>query len=285
MIAGRDGDLLVEPSKIGGSDCSKKHGEDDKTEEERKASSETEESDTFDGSLCKSPPFLIYDSLVSPVLDFYVETQKVNSRIVQIDLHHRARGTLSDEYDVLQIAHKISADLEALWHARPSAIDLYDHSDERLHDILAPRMAAHVCRIFRTYVANFLAQFIYLHRVAFSIYPQTERVTGAVNKIIGLVAVELDAAAADNGVRRPCAPASFLWPLFIAGLEASASQGKWIEDEMRRMTEADVDQRHPNVEKALFLSGELGRRQNVLKAAADSRCVRRELFTDFFVMI
>ena len=200
---------------------------------------------------------------------------KTNRCIVQIDLHHRASGTLNDEYEVLQIAHKISADLEALWHARSSVIDPYIQSDERLHDMLAPRIVTQVCRMFRAYVANSLAQFIYLHCVSFLIYPRTEHVTGAVNKIIGLAALELDAAA-DKGVRRPCTPSSFLWPLFIAGLEAPDSQPKWIEDEMRRMAEADLAQRHPNVEKALLLFGELGWRQHMLKAAGDSRCVRRD---------
>ncbi|KAL3470140.1 hypothetical protein BJX99DRAFT_240050, partial [Aspergillus californicus] len=42
--------------------------------------------------------------------------------------------------------------------------------------------------------------------------------------------------------------------------------------------------RHPNASKALLLLEEMTRRQDASRTWADSRCVRRELFADFFVM-
>jgi hypothetical protein len=223
---------------------------------------------------------------VSPAFRFFVQAQQVVRRIVCIDLHHRSRGTLSDEFEVLQIAHKVGADLETLWHRRPPVVDVYDRP-EALTDTLCAPVATEICRTFRQYVANFLANFIYLHRVAFAIYPRTDRVNGAVDQIIQLATVE-SAAGSEPGHL----PVSFLWPLFVAGLEGSADQRQWIVHEMQRMAAvrrendpAAAVNRHPAADKVLLLLEEMTRRQDVSRTWADSRSVRRELFSDFFVMI
>jgi hypothetical protein len=56
---------------------------------------------------------------------------------------------------------------------------------------------------------------------------------------------------------------------------------------MQRMAASDSDmtQRHPNASKVLFLLEEMTRRQDESRTWADSRSVRRELFTDFYVLI
>jgi hypothetical protein len=135
-------------------------------------------------------------------------------------------------------------------------------------------------------MATFLANFIYLHRVAFAIYPRTDRVNGAVDQIIQLATVE-SAGLEESGHL----PVSFLWPLFVAGLEGSPEQRQWIVQEMQRMAASpDSDPVssitcHPSAEKVIVLLEEMSRRQDVSRSWADSRCVRRELFTDFFFMI
>lgn len=144
-------------------------------------------------------------------------------------------------------------------------------------------MASEICRTFRQYVANFLANFIYLHRVAFAIYPRTDRVNGAVDQIIQLATV--DSTGPDH------LPVSFLWPLFIAGLEGTEDQRKWILHEIQRMAaahEADAAPsvtRHPTADRVLVLVEEMTRRQDVSRTWADSKCVRREIFSDFFIVI
>lgn len=229
-------------------------------------------------NLLSEPGYLVTDAVVGPAFRFFVKAQQVIRRIVWIDLHHRSRGTLSDEFEVLQIAHKVGADLETLWNCRPPVLDVYERSEELLHTLSQP-VALEVCRVFRQYIANFLASFIYLHRVAFAIYPRTDRVNGAVDQIIQLATAE----SSDTRLL----PVSFLWPLFVAGLEGSLEQRLWIVQEMQRMATADGDvvQRHPNAGKALLLLEEMTRRQDASRTWADSKCVRRELFTDFFVMI
>lgn len=132
-------------------------------------------------------------------------------------------------------------------------------------------------------MANFLANFIYLHRVAFAIYPRTDRVNGAIDQIIQLAIV--DSTGHDH------LPVSFLWPLFVAGLEGTDDQRKWIVHEIQRMAaphetiSAPSVTRHPAVDRVLVLVEEMTRRQDVSSTWADSKCVRQELFSDFFVMI
>jgi hypothetical protein len=140
-----------------------------------------------------------------------------------------------------------------------------------------------VCRTFRQYIASFLANFIYLHRVAFAIYPRTDRVNGAVDQIIQLATVE----SAGPGHL----PVSFMWPLFVAGLEGTSDQRQWIVQEMQRMASVQATDpvtslpRHPAADKVLLLLEEMTRRQDASRTWADSKCVRRELFSDFFIVI
>lgn len=286
LIAGRDGDPLIELGNISEQGLSGSAGTRDAQtprntglSEERKEDGDSIPEDPF-----QSPSYLVYDAIVGPAFRFFVQAQQVIRRIVRIDLHHRARGTLSDEFEVLQIAHKVGADLEMLWHRRPSVIDVYGRP-EALTDTLCAPVALEVCRTFRQYMVNFLANFIYLHRVAFAIYPRTDRVNGAVDQIIQLATVE--SAGAEQGHL----PVSFLWPLFVAGLEGSRDQRQWIVQEMQRMAAARGKEyttsttHHPSVDQVLLLLEEMTQRQDASRTWADSRCVRRELFPDFYILI
>ena len=270
LIAGRDGDPLVELGQLSDSGTGG-------------LSSTRETKETEPNDLSK-PGYIVYEAIMGPVFQFFVQAQQVIRRIVCIDLHHRSRGTLSDEFEVLQIAHKVGADLEILWNRRPRVLDVYAQPEE-LFDTLNPSAAVEVCRTFRQYVANFLACFIYLHRVAFAIYPRTDRVHKAVDQIIQLARVETTPSQQEQEQRD--LPMSFIWPLFVAGLEGSLEQRRWIAQEMQRMAESQPTQpqRHPNATQALTLLDEMTRRQDVSRTGADSRRVRRELFADSFVMI
>lgn len=274
LIAGRDGDPLIELGQLSGASTGCGSG-----------STATKEPD--DRSLAK-PGYLIYEAITGPVFRFFVQSTQVIRRIVCIDLHHRSRGTLSDEFEVLQIAHKVGADLETLWNHRPRVLDIYDRPEE-LFDKLNPHIAIEVCQTFKQYVANFLASFIYLHRVAFAIYPRTDRVHGAVDKIIQLAgsSQQQQQQQQQDHQEQGLLPMSFVWPLFVAGLEGSLEQRRWIIQEMQRMVEdARAPQlRHPNAAQALTLLEEMTRRQDESRTGADSRCVRRELFVNSFVMI
>ncbi|KGO77600.1 Protein of unknown function DUF3468 [Penicillium italicum] len=283
LIAGRDGDPLPELGNIPEHSTPLKPP-DTQTPQTRHITAPTEthkDEGTIEDPFL-SPNYLVYEAIVGPAFQFFTQAQQVVRRIVCIDLHHRSRGTLADEFEVLQLAHKVGADLETLWHRRPSVIDVYGRP-EALTDILSAPVASEICRTFRQYLANFLANFIYLHRVAFAIYPRTDRVNGAVDQIIQLATV--DSTGPDH------LPVSFLWPLFLAGLEGTEDQRKWILHEIQRMAaahEADTafsDTRHPNADRVLVLVEEMMRRQDVSRTWADSKCVRREMFSDLFIII
>ncbi|GMG35582.1 unnamed protein product [Aspergillus oryzae] len=263
LIAGRDGDPLIELGMLDQAGTSEM---DQRSEDE----------------LLSKPGYLIHNAIVGPAYSFLFKAQQVIRRIVCLDMHHRRRGTVSDEFEVLQVAHQIGADLEGLWNKRPRVLDVYDKPEE-LYNTLQPAVADEVCRTFRQYIANFLAIFIYLHRVAFVIYPRTDRVHRAVDQIIQLATVE-------SGSENHRLPISFTWPLFVAGLEGSLEQRGWIIQEMQRMADLPSDhspvaQRHPNAKKILQLLEEMTKRQDASRTWADSRLVRRELFVDPFVLI
>ncbi|CAG8075753.1 unnamed protein product [Penicillium salamii] len=282
LIAGREGDPLIDLGII------PEHGVTLRPHEAQAQKPQTAEIDCKEEDITedpfRSPSYLVYDAIVGPAFRFFVQAQQVVRRIVSIDLHHRSRGTLSDEFEVLQIAHKVGADLENLWHRRPAVIDVYNRPDSLSNTLCGP-VALEICRTFRQYVATFLANFIYLHRVAFAIYPRTDRVNGAVDQIIQLATVE--------SANPAHLPISFLWPMFVAGLEGTEVQRRWIVSEMQRMAavhEADSDPgsrlaRHPSADRVLVLLEEMTRRQDASRTWADSKCVRRELFSDFFVVI
>ncbi|KAJ5952054.1 uncharacterized protein N7479_010467 [Penicillium vulpinum] len=281
LIAGRDGDPLAELGNIPEHSIPLKPLDIQPSQSPHPTAPDYKEEDSIEDPFV-SPSYLVYEAIVGPAFRFFVQAQQVVRRIVCIDLHHRSRGTLTDEFEVLQLAHKVGADLETLWHRRPSAIDIYGRP-EALTDILHAPVALEICRTFRQYVANFLANFIYLHRVAFAIYPRTDRVNGAVDQIIQLATV--DSIGPDH------LPVSFLWPLFVAGLEGTDDQRKWIVHEIQRMAAAhEADSapsitRHPSADRVLVLVEEMTRRQDVSRTWADSKCVRREMFSDFFVII
>ncbi|KAL4795928.1 hypothetical protein BDV19DRAFT_361741 [Aspergillus venezuelensis] len=311
LIAGREGDTLAglgspnTPSSSNPNSTTKEQTTNKNTTTTSHAPS-TSDSNTTDDIPPLPPTYHITHSILSQAYTFHLASQNLTRRIITIDLHHRSRGTVSDEFEVLQIAHAVSADLESLWSSRPNILDLYTSSSEQkggLCDILAPSAARNVVRTFRGYVVNFLALFVYLHRVAFAIYPRTDRVNVAVERIMVLAGEETapntstnnTASGSGSGCGSGCGkgsetvPASFIWPLFIAALEGSLEQRQWITAEMQRMADlapgAGRSQRHPNVSKALVLLEEMTRRQDASRTWADSRCVRRELFVDFFVMI
>ncbi|KAL2849065.1 hypothetical protein BJX68DRAFT_98686 [Aspergillus pseudodeflectus] len=307
LVAGRDGDPLAEMGMI-----TPKSSKDTATTNLPQPNEVEEVHNRDPDPLLTVPTYLITSSITLPAFTFFLRAQQLTRRIVVIDLHHRTRGTVSDEFEVLQIAHTVSADLESLWNSRPPILDIYSSTGaegNKLHELLAPKVAVSIVRTFRTYVANFLALFVYLHRVAFAIYPRTDRVYRAVDQIIWLAKEEANRPpGGNNNINNPVevgaggtVPIGFVWPLFIAALEGSIEQRNWIMGALHRMAASTPQRelgsgtgmgmettgagRHPNVGKALVLLEEMTRRQDTSRTWADSKCVRQELFADFFVMI
>lgn len=247
-----------------------------------------------------------YDTVNQPGFDFFLKAQAFTSRIISLDRYHRTRGTLETEFETLKDGQQISADLHTLWATRPTTMSFL-RDPLGLEEALQPRLARKVLLNLRVYVANFYAQFIYLHRVAFKTYPSTPDVTDAIARIIGLAKdiVEDSNRSQGNGttpmsssrtpleynlVTAPNArmmgeaaqgsdlgsglPATMLWPLFLAAIEGSMSDREFLLQAMREMDMRQV----PNAARTVFLLEEVLRRQDREGRRVDHRSVRQDLF-------
>src|SRR5690242_4665571 len=125
---------------------------------------------------------ILFDVLYHPGIVFYQKVQSFVGRITRIDPWHRSRGTVQDETEVMALACQISKDLHDLYGQRPALMDhaVAGHLTEK-H--IAQNLAVALTRSFRTYLANYYASFIHLHRVAYVQYPKTKDVTVAIAEI------------------------------------------------------------------------------------------------------
>ena len=255
---------------------------------------------------------LAYDTVNQPGFDFFLKAQAFTSRIISLDRYHRTRGTLETEFETLKDGQQISADLHTLWATRPTTMSFL-RDPNGLEEALQPKLAKKVLLHLRVYVANFYAQFIYLHRVAFKTYPSTSDVTFAIARIIGLAKDILDdvrriqesgtdspvsdrvsqqkhsppSALATSTIKTPETsqaghvsesdtglPATMLWPLFLAAIEGSISDRQFLLQIMR-----DMDMRQvPNATRTVFLLEEVLQRQDREGRRVDHRSVRQEIF-------
>lgn len=125
---------------------------------------------------------IAYDALYEPAYKFFMRCQSFIPRIIALDGHHRPRGPLDDELEVLQLGQRLRGELRDLWANRPQALDVLSDTNG-LQEVLHPRVALKVIKSFRSFVANFHAIRIFLHRVAFIHYPASEEVRHAVAEI------------------------------------------------------------------------------------------------------
>ncbi|TPX17024.1 uncharacterized protein E0L32_012316 [Thyridium curvatum] len=248
----------------------------------------------------RTPAELACDTINQPALDFHLRTQSFTPRIIVLDHYHRQRGTLEAEYEVLQIGHRISSDLHALWASRPPTFAFLDAGSTGLIDVFQPSVAYSIVRDLRVYAAGFWAHLIYLHRVAFVNYPATEDVHRAVSEIMKLAsdldrdrkqfkymvqvqqqhspaqAPSLHGPSSDAGTAAVAdmdsLPHTLMWPLFMAGLECSISDRYLVLQMMREI------QGLPTSDKVLLLLQEVLRKQDEKGHRVDHRELRRELF-------
>lgn len=253
-----------------------------------------------------------YDTINQPAFDFFLKAQAFTSRIISLDRYHRHRGTLETEFETLKDGQQISSDLHALWATRPTTMSFL-RDPKGLEEALQPRLARKVLLNLRVYLANFYAQFIYLHRVAFRTYPSTTDVTFAIARIIALAQEILDSAASvqesgspstlydrtsqENKMSSSAAavrtittpeasqptqftdldtglPATMLWPLFLAAIECTIPDRQFLLQTMR-----DMDMRRvSNAARTVFLLEEVLRRQDQEVIRVDHRSVRQDLF-------
>jgi hypothetical protein len=215
---------------------------------------------------------ILFDVLYHPGVIFYQKVQSFVGRITKIDPWHRGRGTVDDETEVMAIAASISKDLHALYGQRPA---LMDHAVAgKLTDRhLAKNLAEAVTRSFRTYLANYYASFIHLHRVAYKQYPRTTDVTTAIAKIKQISHL-MDEANESISV-------NMLWPLLMWGCEESDPETrKWISNAIRGLESIAT-----NAKATAHVLEEVQRIQDETKQTVDVRSISQQLFSSHFAIV
>jgi hypothetical protein len=218
----------------------------------------------------------LLDALSSPGFAFFHKVQSFMGRISQIDPWHRSRGTVEDETQVMSIATKINRDLVKLYQQRPPLIDLAAEG-KLCEPYLQPQLAANVTRSLRTYLANYHASFIHLHRVAYKHLPRTQSVVDAIQKIQQIAHTMRE----PHGGLEESLPVNMLWPLLMWGCEEDISEMRtWILREIRRMGNIAT-----NAGTTADVLEELQRRQDATGQRMDVRSIMQEVFNSNFAVV
>ena len=207
---------------------------------------------------------ILFDVLYHPGIVFYQKTQSFAGRITKLDPWHRSRGTVQDETEVMALGAEISKDLHALYNQRPALMDHAVAGD--LEKSLARNLAGALTRSFRTYLANYYASFLHLHRVAYVQYPKTKDVSTAIANIKRLCHLM---AQTDESL-----PVNVLWPLLMWGCEEEdGDERRWIIEAIRSLEGIAT-----NAKATADLLLEVQRRQDEGKTRVDVRRVSQEYF-------
>lgn len=208
---------------------------------------------------------ILFDVLYHPGIVFYQKVQSFVGRITRIDPWHRSRGTVQDETEVMALAAQISKDLHALYGQRPALMD-HAVAGNLTEKHLATNLAAALTRSFRTYLANYYASFLHLHRVAYNQYPKTKDVNSATANIKKLSHLM---AETDESL-----PVNLLWPLLMWGCEEeNLDERRWILESIRGLEGIAT-----NAKSTADLLEEVQRRQDEGKRRVDVRSVSQEYF-------
>lgn len=208
---------------------------------------------------------ILFDVLYHPGMVFFQKVQSFVGRVTKIDPWHRSRGTVEDETEVMALAAHISKDLHALYGQRPALMD-HAIAGNLTENHLAKDLASALTRSFRTYMANYYACFLHLHRVAYKQYPNTKDVDVAIANIKKLAHLMADTDEA--------LPVNLLWPLLMWGCEEQSSEErKWILDSI-----SGLENIATNAKVTADLLKEVQRRQDEGMCRVDVRTVSQEYF-------
>lgn len=120
----------------------------------------------------------------------------------------------------MAIAADILKDLSSLYERRPALTDLAVSGNIN-SDTLAEPLASGIIRSFRTYLANFYACYIHLHRVAHRHLVRSTAVLTALRKIKEMAHLMV--------TNNESIPVNMLWPLFQWGVEEDDhTEFQWI---------------------------------------------------------
>lgn len=215
---------------------------------------------------------VIYDMLCQPGIEFFQEVQTITGRITRIAHYHRTRGTVEDETEVMAIAANILRDLSSLYDRRPALMN-HAVSGNIISESLAEPLASAIVRSFQTYLANFYACYIHLHRVAHRHLTRSKAVITAICKIKEMMHIMVN--------NNESLPVNMLWPLFLWGSEEDEyNECQWILETIRSLQHVAT-----NANMTADVLQEIQRRQREAGTRVDSRSVCLELFNATFAIV
>ncbi|KAF4981874.1 hypothetical protein FZEAL_2394 [Fusarium zealandicum] len=218
---------------------------------------------------------VLFQVLYQPGVVFYQKVQSFMGRISKIDPWHRSRGTVEDETEVMNIGAVIAADLRTLYEQRPPLMD-YAVAGKLTEPHVSKHLAFVITRAFRTYLSNYYASKVHLHRVAYKSLPLTKEASEALNQIRQLARQIVADLEVDDTL-----PVNMLWPLLMLGVEEHDPNEKvWIKTQILRMEKVAG-----NARITAQVLEEVQARQETAKARMDIRAVMHAVFNSCFAIV
>lgn len=219
----------------------------------------------------------LFQVLYQPGILFFQKVQSFMGRISKIDPWHRPRGTVEDETEVMNTGQSIAADLRALYEQRPPLMDIAV-AGRLTPPHVSAHLAAVVTRAFRTYLSNYYASKVHLHRVAYKAFPLTAEAGDAlahIRRLAGLLAEGLDGD--DDAL-----PVNMLWPLLMLGSEQERDpeERAWVMNQILRMERVAG-----NAKITAQVLEEVQARQDAAKERVDIRSVMHAIFNRCFAIV
>ncbi|KAI9155128.1 Lysine biosynthesis regulatory protein LYS14 [Paramyrothecium foliicola] len=218
---------------------------------------------------------VLFQVLYQPGIVFFQKVQSFMGRISKIDPWHRPRGTVEDETEVMNIGAGIATDLRSLYDQRPPLMD-YAVAGKLIQPHISAHLAFVITRAFRTYLSNYYACKVHLHRVAYKTLPLTKEASDALNQIRKLarhIVAETDTEDA--------LPVNLLWPLLMLGVEEQDPEERvWIKAQMLRMERVAG-----NARITAQVLEEVQARQDAAKMRMDIRSVMHAVFNSCFAIV
>jgi hypothetical protein len=217
----------------------------------------------------------LFQALYQPGITFFQKVQSFMGHIAKIDPWHRSRGTVQDETEVMSTAATIAADLRALYEQRPTLMDCAVAGKLTTRHISAA-LALPLTRAFRTYLSNYYASKIHLHRVAYKTFPLTTEALEAMGHVRRLAKLIAQSLEGDDPL-----PINMLWPLLLLGTEEQdLSERAWIKEQILRMEKIAG-----NARITARVLEEVQARQDSSKMRVDIGTVMREIFNIRFAVV
>lgn len=218
---------------------------------------------------------VLFQVLYQPGIVFYQKVQSFMGRISKIDPWHRSRGTVEDETEVMNIGASIAADLRTLYDQRPPLMD-YAVAGRLTEPHVSAHLAFVITRAFRTYLCNYYASKVHLHRVAYKTLPLTREASDALDQIRRLARLIVAGLDADDTL-----PVNMLWALLMLGVEEQdLAERAWIKEQILSMEKVAG-----NARITAQVLEEVQARQDASKARMDIRSVMHAVFNACFAII